>query len=62
MIFPPQGKTGEELSRVLNAIAGDKDHLFGDEQNSHQTSHYHESMSMVFEHNGIKLEDIRISL
>ena len=62
MSFRPQGKTGEELSRVLNAIAGDKDHFFGDEQHSHQTSHYHEAMSMVFQHNDIELDDVRISL
>ena len=60
--FRPQGKTGEELSRVLNAIGGGKDHFFGDEQHSHQTSHYHEAMSMVFKNNDVKLEDVRISL
>ena len=60
--FRPQGKPGEELSRVLNAIAGDKDHCFGDEQHSNQTSHYHEAMYLVFQHNDIKLEEVRISL
>ena len=48
---------------MLNAIAGDKDGFFGDEQHSRQTSHYHEAMSMVFQHhNDIKLEDVRIPL
>lgn len=47
---------------MLNTIAGGKDHFFGYEQHSHQTSHYHEAMSMVFKHNDVKLEDVRISL
>ncbi|KAM0794898.1 hypothetical protein BDR22DRAFT_921390 [Usnea florida] len=60
--FRPQGKPGEELSRVLNAIAGDEDQFFSDEQHSIQASHYHEAMSMFFQHNDIKQEDVRISL
>ena len=47
---------------MLNAITGDKDNFFGDERHSHQTSHYLEAMSMVFQYNDIKLEDVRICL
>lgn len=58
--FRPDGKTGEELCQHLSLIAGDKDNFFGG--GNYRASVYHESMSMVFDHRGINLEDVRMSL
>ena len=57
--FRPEGRTGDELLRLINITVGDKDNFFGD---SFRTSIYHEAMSMVFHHKNIKLEEVRISL
>lgn len=57
----PEGRTGEKLSQRLSLIDGDKNAFFGI-KNSHLTSTYHDSMSLVFRHREIKLEDVRISL
>lgn len=59
--FRPEGRAGMELSKRLNLISGDKNAFFGVD-NSYLTSIYHESMSLVFRHKEIKLEDVRISL
>lgn len=59
--FRPEGKASEELSQRLNLIPGDKNAFF-EVDNSYLTSIYHESMSLVFRHKGIKLEDVRIVL
>ena len=58
--FRPEGGTGEELCQRLSFIIGDKDNFFG--EGNYRASIYHESMSMVFDHQGIHLEDVRISL
>ena len=60
--FRPEGNTGEVLCQELSSIPGDKDHFFGGQKHSHLASLYHESMSMVFDHRGINLEDVRMSL
>lgn len=60
--FRPEGRTGEELCQQLSLIFGDKDDFFGDGNHSFLASIYHESMSMVFDHRGIDLEDVRMSL
>ena len=59
--FRPEGKTGEVLCQQLSPIPGDKDDFFGG-KSGHLASLYHESMSMVFDHRGINLEDVRMSL
>lgn len=59
--FRAESRTGEELSQQLSLIVGDKNDFFG-VTNSYLTSTYHESMSLVFRHKKIKLEDVRISL
>ena len=60
--FRPEGKTGEELCQQLSLISGDKDDFFGGGNHSFLASVYHESMSLVFDHRGINLEDVRMSL
>lgn len=60
--FRPEGKTGEELCQQLSLIGGDKDDFFGGGNHSFLASVYHESMSLVFYHRGINLEDVRMSL
>ena len=60
--FRPEGRTGEELCQQLSLIVGDKDDFFGDGNHSFLASIYHESMSMVFNHREINLEDVRMSL
>ena len=59
--FTPDGRTGEALSQHLSLIAGDKHQFFGAES-SFLTAQYHDSMSLVFRHKRISLEDARISL
>ena len=60
--FRPEGRTGEELSRLLGLIVGDKDDFSGVGNYNSLAYTYHEGMCMVFRHQGINLDDIRISL
>ena len=60
--FRPDGRTGEELCQQLSLIVGDKDDFFGGGNHSFLASIYHESMSMVFDHRGINLDDVGMSL
>ena len=60
--FRPEGRTGEELCQQLSLLVGDKDDFFGGGNHSFLASVYHESMSMVFNHRGIHLEDVAMSL
>ena len=60
--FRPEGRTGEELCQQLSLIVGDKDDFFGGGNHSFLAAIYHESMSMVFDHRGINLDDVGMSL
>lgn len=60
--FRPEGGTGAELSQLMSNFVGDKDRFFGDGGHSFGTSIYHEAMSMVFRHNNIELEEVRLLL
>lgn len=59
--YRPEGRTGRELSqRLSHAIVGAKDHF--SDSHSAGTAMYHEAMCLVFRHNNIRFDDVRISL
>ena len=60
--YRPEGRNGEELCQQLSLIVGDKDDFFGGGNHSFLASIYHESMAMVFDHRGINLDDVGMSL
>ena len=60
--FRPEGMTGEELCQQLGLLVGDKDSVFGDSNNKFLALVYHESMSLVFIHRGVLMDDVRVSL
>ena len=60
--FRPEGRNGEELSHRLESIVGSKDAFFEASNHGSQVSIYHEAMALVFHHNDIRLDDVRISL
>ena len=60
--FRPEGMTGEELHEHLGLLVGDGDNVFGDGENNYSATIYHESMSLVFLHRGIVMDEVRVSL
>ena len=57
----PGGWNGTNLIAFLDNVAGDKDRFFIDSGGSYAFIYY-EGMSLVFQHNGIRMEVVRLTL